>query len=79
MSTKTRLNINIDKDLKEQTVITLKEIGLDVTTAINLYFRKIVTTKSIPFALSAKTHYTVDEVAGDNWRVGLDEIEDDWV
>ena len=79
MSVKTRLNINIDKELKEQTSITLREIGLDITTAINLYFRKIVNTKSIPFTLSAKTHYTVEEIAGENWRTGLDEIEDDWV
>lgn len=79
MSTKTRLNVNIDKELKEQTAITLSEIGLDITTAINLYFRKIINTKSIPFTLSAKTHYTVEEIAGENWRDGLDKIEDNWV
>lgn len=79
MSTKTRLNVNIDRDLKEQTALTLSEIGLDVTTAINLYFRKIVNTKSIPFILSAKTHYTIKEIAGENWRDGLDEIEDEWI
>ena len=78
MNTKVRLNINIDKELKEKASITLNEIGLDVTTAINIYFRKIVSTKSIPFALSAKTHYTVDEVAGEDWRAGLDEIKDEW-
>jgi len=76
---KTRLNVNIDKDLKEQTVITLNEIGLDVTTAINLYFRKIVKTKSIPFVLSAKTHYSIEEIAGKNWRDGLDDVEDEWI
>jgi len=79
MNVKTRLNVNIDKELKEQTAITLKEIGLDLTTAINLYFIKIVKTKSIPFALSAKTHYTIEEVAGDDWRLGLEDIKDEWV
>jgi len=78
MSTKTRLNVNIDKELKEQTALTLNEIGLDITTAINIYFKKIVSTKSVPFALTAKTHFTIEEVAGSKWRDGLDEIEDEW-
>jgi DNA-damage-inducible protein J len=78
MSEKTRLNVNIDKELKEQTALTLNAIGLDITTAINIYFKKIVSTKSVPFALTAKTHYTVEEVAGNNWRDGLDDIEDEW-
>jgi len=78
MSVKTRLNVNIDKELKEQTALTLNEIGLDITTAINIYFKKIVSTKSVPFALTAKTHYTIDEVVGKDWREGLDEVEDEW-
>ena len=79
MSTKIRLNVNVDKELKEQTALTLNAMGLDISTAINIYFKKIVSTKSVPFTLTAKTHYTVEEVAGSNWRDGLDEIKDEWV
>jgi len=79
MNAKARLNINLDRELKEQTARALEEIGLDFTTAINVYFRKIVNTKSIPFELSTKTRYSIEEIAGENWRDGLDEMKDEWV
>ena len=78
MNQKARLNLSIDADLKEQTSIVLTEIGLDFTTAINVYFKRIVSDKKIPFELSAKRNYSIEEIAGNNWREGLDEIEDEW-
>ena len=78
MNRKARLNLNIDADLKEQTSYILTQIGLDFTTAINVYFKRIVSDNKIPFDLSAKRHYSIEEVAGNNWREGLDDIEDDW-
>ena len=78
MNRKARLNLNIDADLKEQTYNVLTQIGLDFTTAINIYFKKIVSDNKIPFELSVKRYYSIEEVAGNNWREGLDDIEDDW-
>ena len=78
MNRKARLNLNIDADLKEQTFSVLTQIGLDFTTAINVYFKRIVSENKIPFELSAKRYYSIEEVAGNNWREGLDDIEDDW-
>ena len=78
MNQKARLNLNIDAELKEQTLNVLTQIGLDFTTAINIYFKRIVRDNKIPFDLSAKRYYSVEEVAGENWRDGLDEIEDEW-
>jgi len=78
MIQKARLNLNIDADLKEQTSDILSQIGIDFTTAVNVYFKRIVSDRKIPFDLSAKRYYSVEEVAGDNWREGLDKIEDEW-
>ena len=78
MNQKARLNLSIDADLKEQTSNVLAQIGLDFTTAINVYFKRIVSDNKIPFELSAKRYYSIEEVAGNNWREGLDEIEDEW-
>ena len=78
MNRKARLNLNIDADLKEKTYNVLAQIGIDFTTAINVYFKRIVSDNKIPFELSAKRHYSIEEVAGDNWREGLDDIEDEW-
>jgi len=78
MNRKARLNLNIDANLKEQTSNVLTQIGLDFTTAINVYFKKIVSENKIPFELSTKHYYSIEEVAGNNWREGLEDIEDDW-
>lgn len=76
--TKARINFNIDATLKEQTAKTLADLGMDMTTAINIYFKKIVNTHSIPFEISSQRYYSIEEVAGENWRDGLDEIEEEW-
>jgi len=76
--TKERLNVNVDSVLKAQTAATLAEIGLDFTTAINIYFRKIVSTRRIPFELSAPSLHSVEDVAGPGWRDGLDQVADEW-
>jgi DNA-damage-inducible protein J len=39
---------------------------------------KIVNDNKTPFELSAKNFYSIEEVAGKNWRESLDDIEDDW-
>ena len=46
---KSRLNLNIDSDLKENVGKILSEMGLDYTTAINIYFRKILTEQKNTF------------------------------
>ena len=62
METKERLTINLDKGLKEETAKVLEELGLDYTTAVTMYFKQIVNKKKIPFELSTKKYYSVEEV-----------------
>lgn len=78
MSTKERLNINLDSELKRKTAKTLEELGLDFKTAINIYFKQIVTKQKIPFELSVQKYFSSEEVMGKDWRDGLDEVEDEW-
>ncbi|MBO1305042.1 type II toxin-antitoxin system RelB/DinJ family antitoxin [Enterococcus sp. 669A] len=78
MKTKERLNVNLDKDLKEETSKVLDELGLDYTTAITMYFKQIVNKKKIPFEISTEKYYSVEEVFGDNWRDRVAELEDEW-
>jgi DNA-damage-inducible protein J len=75
---KEALTIDIDRGLKEEVSEVIKEIGLDFSMAVNIYFRQIAQKKKIPFELSAKRYYTPEEVMGENWENGLDEIEDEW-
>ncbi|MCL2486499.1 MAG: type II toxin-antitoxin system RelB/DinJ family antitoxin [Oscillospiraceae bacterium] len=78
MEAKARLNINLDTELKEKTAKTLDSLGLDFTTAIVVYFKQIVNKQKIPFEISNVRYYSPEEVMGENWRDGLDKIEDEW-
>ncbi|HCC36467.1 MAG TPA: type II toxin-antitoxin system antitoxin, RelB/DinJ family [Treponema sp.] len=78
MPTKTRLNVNIDSALKEETSKMLEKLGMDFTTAITVYFNQIVRKRKIPFEISDVRYYSVEEVAGSQWRDGLEKVVDEW-
>nr|WP_216691550.1 type II toxin-antitoxin system RelB/DinJ family antitoxin [Enterococcus innesii] len=68
MSTKERLNVNLDSELKKDTAETLEALGLDFTTAINIYFKQIVSKQKIPFEISAPKYFSAEEVMG-HWNI----------
>lgn len=45
------LEIEIDKDLKEQAEAILREMGLDLETAIVLFIKECVRINGLPFEL----------------------------
>ena len=47
----TNLNIRTDKEIKEQAEAVFAELGLNMTTAVNLFLRTTVRERGIPFAL----------------------------
>ncbi len=49
-----KINVNTDVETKEQAQALLHEIGLDMTTAINIYLKRIIIEKGIPFELSTR-------------------------
>lgn len=53
-----KLQIRIDRDLKEAAEGVFQEIGLDATTAVRLFFTKVAQTRSIPFRLKAEPEFS---------------------
>ena len=49
----TNINIRMDKTLKEQAEILLSELGMNMTTAFNIFLRQTVRERGIPFQISA--------------------------
>ena len=47
----TNLNIRTDKDVKDQADAIFSELGLTMTTAINMFLRTTIREHGIPFAL----------------------------
>ena len=47
----TNLNIRTDKEIKEQADMIFSELGLNMTTAINIFLRTTIREHGIPFSL----------------------------
>ena len=51
MSNTTNLNIRVDAALKQESDMLFKSLGLNMSTAINMFLTKCVKTSSIPFMI----------------------------
>lgn len=47
----TNLNIRTDKDVKNQAEMIFNELGLNMTTAVNMFLRATIRENGIPFSL----------------------------
>lgn len=52
---KVSTNISIDADIKKQAQELLSDLGLDLSTAINIYLRQMVRDNAIPFPIQRDT------------------------
>jgi DNA-damage-inducible protein J len=48
-SGKTNVNVRIDADIKELATQLLGRMGIDQTTAIDMYYRQIIAERRLPF------------------------------
>ena len=51
----TNLNIRTEKDVKEQAEHIFSELGLNMTTAVNMFLRIVIRENGIPFPLKLDT------------------------
>jgi len=49
MNVKSNVNVKIDSDVKELAIQILGRMGLDQTTAIDMFFRQIIAEQRLPF------------------------------
>lgn len=58
---KTSVNIKMDDSLKEQSKELFAKMGLDMTTAVNMFLITVVREKKIPFEISAVSNSYEEE------------------
>ena len=71
----TTLSIRIDRDLKENVEELLDDLGLNITTAVTCFFKKMLAIDAMPFAIgrSKKTpHETTLEAIEEAKRIAHD-------
>lgn len=64
----TNLNIRTDKAIKEQAEKIFEELGLNMTTAVNMFLRSAVREHGIPFDLKLEVPNEVTAAAIDEGR-----------
>ncbi len=80
----TNLNIRTDKDVKNQAERIFNELGLNMTTAINLFLRAAIREHGIPFSMkldvpNKTTISAIEEgrrIISDDNVEGYDNMED---
>ena len=75
----TSLQVRIPQALRKEADIVLDSVGLDMSTAIRVYLKIIVSTRSIPFALVAEDSHTLEYVpVDDEIQAKLDKVDSVW-
>ncbi|MFP4157829.1 MAG: type II toxin-antitoxin system RelB/DinJ family antitoxin [Opitutales bacterium] len=73
------LQVRLPNDLREEADQVLGEIGMDMSTAIRVYLKKIVHSRSIPFALEAEQALDVETVPVDQeTQHRMDQVVQTW-
>lgn len=57
----TTINVRIDSKTKEAASKTFEALGLDISTAVKMFLRRAVDTKSIPFEVRTENGFTLEQ------------------
>ena len=76
MSEITNLNIKINRDLKIKADKLFKEMGMNLTTAVNIFVRQAVLERAIPFRIYRGIEGTGATASIEQRRIAMQEIRD---
>ena len=62
-----QIAVRVDDELKKEATLIFNELGLDMTTAVKLFLKQSVLTRSIPFEVKLD----VDDDVKKDWSYGL--------
>lgn len=63
-----KINVNTDAEVKREVEILLDKMGLTMTTAINMYLKRIVMEGGIPFEVTTRVPNSVTVAALDEFE-----------
>ncbi len=64
---KVSTNISLDADLKKEAQTLLKDLGLDLSTAVTIFLRQTVREQAIPFRIERQVPNTITQAALDEY------------
>ena len=69
----TLINIRIDEDIKLQMENLCKELGLTISSAFNIFARKMIRENGIPFSVSLDPFYSTKNIKA--LKESIDQLE----
>ena len=67
----TSMTIRLDKDIKSAAQSIYKELGIDMTTAINVFLRQSIRSTGFPFAVNLDTPHELTTKAMEDTQKGI--------
>ena len=58
----TQINFRIEEDIKTNAESALKEMGLNMSSAITMFLTKVAREKRIPFEINADPFYSTENI-----------------
>ncbi len=69
------INVRVDSEIKSMSTDILNSLGLDMTTAINIYLRKIIDSNGIPFPVQRRFNKETEEAIAEANKIASGEIK----
>lgn len=73
------IHISVDEDLKEQAELLFNDLGLNMTSAINVFLRQAVNEQAIPFEIrkiNSETLQALKDVENGNLRGSFSSVKE---
>jgi len=61
--TGTHIHVRIDDDIKKQAQQILRDMGLDVSTAVNMFIKQVVINRGFPYLPSADPFFNESNIS----------------
>ena len=75
MANTINVNIRVDEELKKQTELLLSEMGLNMTTAVNIFLRQVLRTGGIPFEITTRKDDFYNPINQEQLRTSIERLE----
>ena len=70
------MNIKIDRELKAQADKLFNDMGMNLTTAVNVFVRQAVLERAIPFRIYRDTDLAQTKVSTEQRQAAMQEVRD---
>lgn len=69
------INVRVNAEIKSASTEILNALGLDMTTAINIYLRQIIDCNGLPFPVQRRFNRETEEAIAEAHKIASGEVQ----